>query len=65
ITIQPEATAKLLGLVLDHKLSFRSHVELAHSRGTKAMLALSRISSPTFGLPHAYIRQLFLTVVVP
>jgi hypothetical protein len=31
----------------------------------KAMLALSRISSPTFGLPHSHVRQLFQTVVVP
>ncbi|KAJ7142118.1 hypothetical protein C8R43DRAFT_892285, partial [Mycena crocata] len=65
ITIHPSTSAKLLGVVLDHKLSFREHVELAQKRGTKAMLALSRISSPTFGLPHAYIRQLFQTVVVP
>ncbi|KAJ6572190.1 hypothetical protein B0H19DRAFT_878849, partial [Mycena capillaripes] len=65
ITIQPETTAKLLGVVLNHKLSFCSHVELAHSRGTKAMLALSCILSPTFGLLHSYIQQLFQSVVVP
>jgi ribonuclease HI len=65
IVIQPEQTAKLLGVILDHKLSFRNHVELAQRRGTKAVLALSRISSPTFGLPHSYTRQLFQTVVVP
>jgi ribonuclease HI len=56
--------AKLLGVVLDHKLSFRSRVELVQSRGTKVMLPLSCISSPTFGLPHSYVRQLFQTVVV-
>ncbi|KAK7007234.1 hypothetical protein R3P38DRAFT_3212925 [Favolaschia claudopus] len=65
IVIQPTETAKLLGVMLDFKLSFRSHVELAQSRGTKATLALSRISTPTFGLPHSYMRQLFQTVVVP
>ncbi|KAJ7078293.1 hypothetical protein B0H15DRAFT_789043, partial [Mycena belliarum] len=65
ITIPASVTAKLLGVVLDHKLSFRQHVELAQGRGTKAMLALSRISTPTFGLPHSYVRQLFQTVVVP
>ncbi|KAK7029311.1 ribonuclease H-like domain-containing protein [Favolaschia claudopus] len=46
IVIQPTETAKLLGVMLDFKLSFRSHVELAQSRGTKATLALSRISTP-------------------
>ncbi|KAJ6512795.1 hypothetical protein C8R45DRAFT_774048, partial [Mycena sanguinolenta] len=65
ITVQPETTAKLLGVLLDHKLSFRNHVELAQRRGTKAILSLSRISTPTFGLPHAYTRQLFQTIVVP
>ncbi|KAJ7658641.1 hypothetical protein DFH06DRAFT_926857, partial [Mycena polygramma] len=49
VTVEPSTTAKLLGVILDYKLSFRNHVELAQSRGTKAMLALSRISSLTFG----------------
>ena len=65
ITIQASESAKLLGVVLDHKLTFRSHVELAQKRGMNAMLALSRTSSPTFGLPHSYMRQLFQTVVIP
>ncbi|KAJ7788275.1 hypothetical protein B0H14DRAFT_3504407 [Mycena olivaceomarginata] len=39
--------------------------KIAQKRGTKAALALSRITSPTFGLPHFYVRKLFLTVVVP
>ncbi|KAJ7150970.1 hypothetical protein C8R43DRAFT_887160, partial [Mycena crocata] len=65
ITIQASTSAKLLGVIIDHKLSFKNHVELAQSRGTKATLALSRIASPTFGLPHSYVRQLFQTVVVP
>jgi hypothetical protein len=65
VTIQPSTSAKLLRVILDHKLSFREHAELAQSRGTKATLALSHISSPTFGLPHAYTHQLFQTVVVP
>ncbi|KAJ7149186.1 hypothetical protein C8R43DRAFT_874658, partial [Mycena crocata] len=65
ITVPASETAKLLGVVLDFKLTFRNHVELAQSRGMKAMLALSRISTPTLGLPHSFIRQLFQTVVVP
>ncbi|KAJ7334671.1 hypothetical protein DFH08DRAFT_614044, partial [Mycena albidolilacea] len=56
-------TAKLLGVVLDKELTFRNHVELAQRRGTKPVLA--SISSPSFGLPHSYVRQLFLTVVFP
>ncbi|KAF7354484.1 putative RNA-directed DNA polymerase from transposon X-element [Mycena venus] len=51
ITIEATTSAKLLGVILDYKLSFRNHVELAQKRGTKAALALSRIASPSFGLP--------------
>ncbi|KAJ6507033.1 hypothetical protein C8R45DRAFT_816926, partial [Mycena sanguinolenta] len=65
ITIEASTSAKLLGVILDFKLNFRQHVELAQKRGTKAALALSRIASPSFGLPHSHVRQLFLTVVVP
>jgi ribonuclease HI len=65
ITIAASETAKLLGVMLDHKLNFRSHVEQAQKRGMKVMLALSRISSPTFGFPHSHVRQLFQTVIVP
>jgi hypothetical protein len=63
--VKPTETVKLLGIMLDHKLIFRNHVELAQRRGTKAVLALTHISSPTFGLPHAYMRQLFQSIVVP
>ncbi|KAJ6606733.1 hypothetical protein B0H10DRAFT_1651831, partial [Mycena sp. CBHHK59/15] len=54
ITIEASTSAKLLSVVLDHKLTFCEHVELAQAQGTKAVLALSRISSPTFGLPHVF-----------
>jgi ribonuclease HI len=66
ITIEASNSVKLLlnssGVILDNKLSFRNHVELAQKRGT---IALSRIAAPTFGLPHSHVRQLFQTVVVP
>ncbi|KAF7354992.1 hypothetical protein MSAN_01414700 [Mycena sanguinolenta] len=38
-------SAKLLGVMLYNKLSFRKHVELAQKRSTKAVLALSRIAA--------------------
>jgi hypothetical protein len=65
IVVKPIETVKLLGVLLDHKLTFRNHVELAQRRGIKAVLALTCISSPTFGLPYAYTRQLFQSIVVP
>ncbi|KAJ6472102.1 hypothetical protein C8R45DRAFT_836181, partial [Mycena sanguinolenta] len=65
ITIEASTSAELLGIILDFKLNFRQHIELAQKRGTKGALALSRITSLSFGLPHSHVRQLFLTAVVP
>jgi hypothetical protein len=37
--VKPTEMVKLLGVMLDHKLIFRNHAELAQRRGTKAVLA--------------------------
>jgi hypothetical protein len=42
-----------------------THLPQSYRASTEAVLALSRISSPSFGLPHSYVRRLFLTVVIP
>jgi hypothetical protein len=63
--MKPTKSAKPLGVMLDHKLTFRNHIKLAQHHGTKVVLALTRISSPTSGLPHAYMHQLFQSIVVP
>jgi hypothetical protein len=65
IAIAASSSAKLLGSIRNHKLPFWSHVELTQKRGTEAVLTLSHISSPSFGLPHSCMWQLSLTVVVP
>ncbi|KAJ3486250.1 hypothetical protein NLI96_g4374 [Meripilus lineatus] len=64
-TIQPSHTAKYLGIILDRKLRWKEQAERAISVGTKTMLAITRLSKSTFGLPHKYARQLYRTVVQP
>lgn len=64
-TIVPSDSAKYLGVVVDRKLRWREHADLAVAKGTATMMAVARLSKPTFGLPHKHIRQLVCSVVIP
>ncbi|KAJ7729620.1 hypothetical protein B0H14DRAFT_2273651, partial [Mycena olivaceomarginata] len=58
-------SAKYLGLVMDRQLRWKEQVEQAIKKGTKAVMAINRLTRPTFGLPHQFVRQLYRSVVVP
>jgi hypothetical protein len=64
-TINPSESAKYLGVFIDSKLNFKTHIEYATAKGARATFALSRLSNPTSGMPHKYIRRLFIGLVVP
>ena len=64
-TIQPTESATYLGIIVDRRLTWSVHVEAAIAKGTAAVMAVGRLSRPTFGLPHRYARQLFKAVVCP
>jgi hypothetical protein len=60
-TIQPTATAKLLGVVFDQELRWKQHVQQAIKRATKVNIAMG-------GLRHlrpAQMRQLYQACVTP
>jgi hypothetical protein len=40
-------------------------VQKAIAKGTKAIMAINRLTRPTFGLPHQFVRQLYRSVVIP
>ncbi|KAJ7732727.1 hypothetical protein DFH07DRAFT_755164, partial [Mycena maculata] len=63
--IQASDSAKYLGLIMDCTLRWKEQVELAVAKGTKAVMAINRLTRPTFGLPHQFVRQLFRSVVIP
>ncbi|KAJ6004638.1 hypothetical protein N7540_013007 [Penicillium herquei] len=59
--IKPSTTAKLLGVVFDHELRWRPHVQQAVKRATKVNIALG-------GLRHLrpeQMRQLYEACVAP
>ena len=64
-TIHPTDTAKYLGLILDHKLRWKPQVAAAVAKGTKALLGISHLAQPTFGLPQKYVRRLIIGVAFP
>ncbi|KAJ8494781.1 hypothetical protein ONZ51_g2095 [Trametes cubensis] len=64
-TIVPRDSALYLGIIVDRRLRWREHVEAAVAKGTAAVLAISRLSRPMFGLPHQYARHLYKAVVCP
>jgi hypothetical protein len=57
--IAPASEVKILGVILDQMLRFKSHVGKAASKGMTAVLALRRLR----GLPPPVARQLFISTV--
>jgi ribonuclease HI len=57
--------AKLLGIILDEELRWHTQVSNAVCKGTKLLLAIARLTRPSFGLPYRYTRRLFISMVLP
>ena len=58
-TVTPAPEVKILGVILDQGLRFRSQIGKAANKGMKAALALRRLN----GLPPPVARQLFSSTV--
>lgn len=64
-TIEPLPSAKYLGVIIDAKLSFKEHVDYAVGKGSASAIALTRLSTSARGMPHKFIRRLYMGLVVP
>lgn len=60
-TVKARSEVKILGAILDQKLSYKQHVAQASKRGIKAAPALKRLKS----LRPEVTRQIFLSTVAP
>ena len=58
-TVAPAPEVKILGVIIDQGLRFKSHIGKAANKGMKAALALRRLR----GLPPSVARQLFTSTV--
>jgi hypothetical protein len=60
-TIAPRPTAKILGVILDSELRYKSHIARTATKGLKAALALKRLRM----LSPSTARQLFSATIAP
>ncbi|CDO68734.1 hypothetical protein BN946_scf184652.g61 [Trametes cinnabarina] len=63
--ILPSESARYLGIIVDRRLRWNEQADSAVDKGTSAVLAIARLSRPTYGLPHKHIRQLVRSVALP
>ncbi|KAK0240991.1 hypothetical protein EDD85DRAFT_756199, partial [Armillaria nabsnona] len=59
-TIKPKDSAKNLGVYIDKRLTFKEHVEHAVRKGVKVAAVLTRLANTRTGMPHKFIRRLFI-----
>lgn len=60
-----ETHAKYLGIIVDQELRFKEHASYALAKGTTWLHQVRRLARPAFGMPHKYIRKLYLAVCIP
>lgn len=65
VTVTPSSSAKLLGIIFDQELRWKEQADRAVAKGTASLLAVMRLTRPSFGLPHRLVRQLIVGVVFP
>ncbi|XP_070144868.1 uncharacterized protein [Drosophila kikkawai] len=60
--VESSPAIKYLGVMIDHRLNFKSHLEYAAAKASKATAAISRMMANTRG-PKQHSRRLIATVV--
>jgi ribonuclease HI len=63
--IQPQEHCRLLGLIVDSKLSWNQHVKHIQAKATKSLGALASLAGSTWGTGYQGLRQIYNAVVVP
>nr|XP_041632428.1 uncharacterized protein LOC121502779 [Drosophila kikkawai] len=61
-TIESSPTVKYLGVLIDHRLNYKCHLEYSAAKASKATAAISRMMANTRG-PRQHSRRLISTVV--
>ena len=64
-TIKPDSNCRILGLILDTKMNWLSHVEKIEARATKSLGALSSLAGSTWGTGYKGLRQIYQAVILP
>ena len=59
VTVQPAATLKLLGVLLDKTLSGRAHMKVVQGKIPATVAAIKTLSGSTWGANMAASKQLY------
>ena len=65
IQINPEESAKLLGVTLDSKLTFNQHIDNITQKATMALMQCRRAIRPSWGLSPQVCKWIYTVVIRP
>lgn len=65
IEVHPSAKVKLLGIIIDERLSFTPHVRYAIEKALSIFKLTCRATSPTWGLSPDLVKRIYLQIVEP
>jgi hypothetical protein len=57
--------ARLLGVQIDQELRWHQHVQQAVQKTENLLLAVNRLTRPSFGLPVQHVRKLYTSMILP
>lgn len=60
-----KTSTRMLGIMLDSKLSWKEQLAYAHSKASKIVSALWKLSRPSNGISMLMMRRLYIPVVIP
>ena len=63
--LSPSDSCRFLGVLLDQKLSGKTHVQQLQARATTTLAALSSIAGSTWGVPTLGLRQIYRSIILP
>ena len=63
--VEPSASTKYLGVILDQNLDWKAQRAHAVKKGTKWAAQIRRIARPSWGITPKYARRLYISVALP
>jgi len=64
-TLEQVTTLKYLGIILDHKFTFKDHIAYVTDRCAKLIHGLSRAARVTWGIKHEAMKTIYKGAILP
>ena len=56
---------RLLGVHINRELRWHRHIQLAVQKTENLLMAVNRLTRPSFGLPERHVKRLYISMVLP